>query len=118
MTDGADHFADPDHLALRQPAVKLLQHGPRGLARLLRPAQRDHISVDHGLDAEPVFEHCEIGVIVSKEIAHEPDVVEEHHEGLFPAIGRRGVCALLRRGFSPTRQWRSPSAGLAGHTAA
>ena len=75
MADGADHFADPDHLALRQPAVKLLQHGPCGLARLLRPAQRDHIAVDHGLDAEPVFEHCEIGVIVSKEIAHEPDVV-------------------------------------------
>mgnify|MGYP003693745473 CR=1 FL=1 len=81
MADGADHLADPDHLALREPAVELLEHRFRGLARLLRPAQGDHIAVDHGLDAEPVFEHCEIGVIVSEEIAHEPDVVEEHHQG-------------------------------------
>ena len=118
MADGADHLADPDHLALREPAVELLEHRLCGLARLLGPAQGDHIAVDHGLDAEPVFEHCEVGVIVSEEIAHEPDVVEEHHQGFFPAIGRRGACALIRRGLAPTRQWRSPSAGLAGHTAA
>ena len=91
MADGADHFADADHLALRQPAVKLLEHGFGGGAGGFRPAQADRIAVDHGLDPEPVLEHGEIGVIVAEQIAHEPDVVEIHDGRLAAAIGLRGV---------------------------
>src|SRR5262249_28645496 len=103
---------------LGKTAVELLEHGFRSLARMCRPAQRDGIAVDHGPDAEPVFEHGEIGVVVSEEIAHEPDVVEEHHEGFFPAIDRRGARVLVGSGLALTRQWRFPSAGFAGHRAA
>jgi len=60
MADGADHFADPDHLALRQPAVELLQHGPGRGAGGFRPAQADRIAVDHGLDTEAVLERVHV----------------------------------------------------------
>ena len=92
MADGADHFADADHLALRQPLVKLLEHGFCAWRRTASgPAQADGVAVDHGLDPEPVLEHGEIGVIVAEQIAHEPDVVEIDDGRLAAAIGLRGV---------------------------
>ena len=94
MADGADHFGDADHLALRKPAIKLFEHGFGGGAGRLGSAQADRIAVDHGLDAETVLEHGEIGVIIAEEIAHEPDVVEKHDQRLAPAIGRGGVRAF------------------------
>ena len=101
MADGADHLADADHLALREPAVELLEHGFRRGAGGLGPAQADRIAVDHGLDAETVLEHGEIGVIVAEEIAHEPHVVEEHDGRLSATIGMRGGGALQRRSTPP-----------------
>ena len=97
MADGADHFADADHLALSQPLVKLLEHGFRRGAGGFRPPQADGVAVDHGLDPEPVLEHGEIGVIVAQQIAHEPDVVEIDDGRLAAAIGLRGVGPLQRR---------------------
>ncbi len=97
MADGADHVADPDHLALREPAVKLFEHGLGGGAGRFGPAQADRVAVDHGLDPETILEHGEICVIVAKEIAHEPDVVEEHDGRLSPTIDFRGGRALQRR---------------------
>ena len=51
------------------------------------PAQADRVAVDHGLDPEPVLEHGEIGVVIAKQIAHEPDVVEIDDGRLAAAIG-------------------------------
>ena len=101
MSDGADHFADADHLALREPAVKLLEHRLGGGAGGFGTAQADRIAVDHRLDAETVLEHGEIGVIVAEEIAHEPEIVEEHDGRLTATIGMRGAGALWCRPMPP-----------------
>jgi hypothetical protein len=97
MANGADDLADPDHLALSEPDVKLLQHRLCRGARGFRPTQADRIAVDHGLDAETVLEHGEIGVIIAKKIAHEPEVVEEHDGRFAATIDLRGGGALQRR---------------------
>ena len=117
VTDGADHFADADRLALREPAVELFQHGLGGGAGDFAPAQAHRIAVDHGLDPEPVLEHGEICVIVAEEIAHEPHVVEIDDERLASAIDRCGGGSLRCRS-APAAQRCLANAGLVRHSAA
>jgi hypothetical protein len=64
------------------------------------PAQADRIAVDHRLDAKSILEHGEIGVVIAKEIAYQPDVVEKHDRRLAAAIDLRGGRALQRRSTS------------------
>ena len=119
MADGANHFADADHLALREPAVELLEHRLRRGTGILRSAQRDRVAVDRGLDAEPVFEHGKVCVVVAEQVTHEPHVVEEDDGRLVAAIDLLDVARrALMRGPAPARQRCFPATGLAGHTAA
>jgi hypothetical protein len=118
MPDGASNFADADGFALREPLVQLLQYNLGGLPGFVRSAEADGIAVDDGFNAELVLDHREIGVVISEEIAHKLHVVEEHDERFLATIGKGRASAFLGRCLATTIQWRSPSAGFAGHTAA
>ncbi len=82
------------------------------------PRKRNRIAVDRGLNAEPVFEHGKVCVVIAEQVAHEPQVVEEHDGRLAAAIGLLDAAGALMRGPAPARQRCFPATGLAGHTAA
>ncbi len=116
MADGADDFSHADHLPLSQSRVKLFQHGARGLAGGLGPAQADGIAVDHGLDIEPVFEYGEIGVVIAEQVADEPRVVEIDHKRVLAV--RSGVMGALQGRATLARHRRSGFTGVGFHPAA
>src|SRR5680860_1563711 len=114
---GIEAVVNGNAVALRQAAIELFEHRLRRGAGIVRSAQGHGVAVDHRLDAETVLEYRKSCVIVAKEIAHEPDVVEIDEQWLSATVGLRRIWTLSRC-CSSARQRCFPNAGLAAHTAA